>query len=82
VKRNPRKQFVICIYNKGYTASLELRKIYEQIPDRKAERHGLVRIADEEDEALYPERYFIPVDLPRDLEEAIEAAAELELQHR
>lgn len=82
MRRNRRKQFAICVYNKGYTASLELRKIYEQIPDRKAERHGLVRIADEEDEALYPAKYFIRIELPKDVEEVVEEVAELELQRR
>ena len=30
--------FVICIGNKGYAASLELRKIYQVIPDKVAAR--------------------------------------------
>jgi hypothetical protein len=29
-------QFVTCVANKGYAASLEVRKIYQVIPDRSA----------------------------------------------
>jgi 5'-deoxynucleotidase YfbR-like HD superfamily hydrolase len=78
VQHDRRKQFVVCVWNREYPASLELRKIYEQLPDREAESHGLIRVADEEDEALYPAEYFIPIDVPRDVEEAIESAAELD----
>ncbi len=31
-----RKQFVLCVRNKGYEASLERRKIYELLSDRDA----------------------------------------------
>jgi hypothetical protein len=82
VRRNRRKQFVVCVWNEDYPASLELRKIYEQLPDPRAESHGLIRVADEEDEALYPAEYFLPLDLPKDVEKAIESAAQLEAQHR
>jgi hypothetical protein len=77
------RSFVVCVYNKGYPASLELRKIYEQIPDAKAEAHGLVRVIDEDAEGyLYPANYFLPLDLPKNVEEAIESAAEIVAQHR
>jgi len=33
---------------------------------------------DEEEGALYPPEWFISIDLPRDVEEAIDSAAELE----
>jgi hypothetical protein len=29
-------EFAICVVNKGYAASLELRKIYQVIPDKTA----------------------------------------------
>ena len=73
---------MVCIRNEAYPASLELRKIYEQLSDPRAERHGLVRIADEEDEALYPASYFVQLNLSKGVQAAIESAAELELQHR
>ena len=73
---------MVCIENEGYPASLELRKIYEQLPDPRGEQHGLVRIADEEDEALYPASYFLPIELTPELEKAVEARAELETARR
>jgi len=55
-------KFLLCVDNKGYEASLEIRKLYEQIPDRDAERHGQVRIIDESGEDyLYPAEFFAPV---------------------
>ncbi len=50
--------------NKGYEASLELRKLYENISDKEAERHVQVRIIDESGEDyLYPASYFAPIRL-------------------
>jgi hypothetical protein len=59
-----KKKFLVCVNNEGYEASLELRKLYEVIPDKEAERHGQVRIIDESGEDyLYPASYFAPVRL-------------------
>jgi hypothetical protein len=61
-KRLPK--FVICVRN-GDSEDLELRKVYQVIPDRSAEREGLMRIVDESGEDyLYPSEYFAPVKLP------------------
>jgi hypothetical protein len=58
------KKFLLCVDNKGYEASLELRKLYESIPDKEAERHDQVRIIDEsEEDYLYPASYFAPIRL-------------------
>ena len=40
-------QFVVCVKNEGYAASLELRKIYQVVEDTRAEEHGLIRVIDE-----------------------------------
>ena len=59
-----KNKFLLCIKNKGYEASLELRKLYENIPDKEAERHEQVRIIDESGEDyLYPAVYFAPIRL-------------------
>jgi hypothetical protein len=59
-----KKKFLLCIDNKDYEASLELRKLYEKISDKEAERHGQIRIVDESGEDyLYPASYFAPVRL-------------------
>ena len=58
-------KFLLCVDNKGYEASLELRKLYQTIPDREAKRHDQVRIIDESGEDyLYPSEFFAPVRLP------------------
>lgn len=58
-------QFLLCVDNEGYEASLEVRKLYEKIPDKEAERHEQVRIIDESGEDyLYPSRFFTLVRLP------------------
>lgn len=65
-------QFAVCISNKGYAASLEVRKIYRLIPDRSGSKHGLVRVIDEMGEDyLFPEEYFVPLRLPQAAERAI-----------
>ncbi|MFO7905259.1 MAG: hypothetical protein R6U98_21525 [Pirellulaceae bacterium] len=66
------RQFVICIRNDHYPASLEKRKIYKALPDAAAEKHNQVRVIDESGEDyLYPEEYFVPVKLPKATEEAL-----------
>lgn len=68
--------FVICINNTEYAASLEVRKIYQAIPDDIAGAHGLLRVIDESGEDyLYPTTYFIPVSFPPSIHDAILRAA-------
>jgi hypothetical protein len=75
-RANPQPQFAICIKNQGYLASLELRKIYQVLPDDKAAKHGLLRIIDESGEDyLYPADFFVAIDLPTAVERAVSAAA-------
>jgi hypothetical protein len=58
-------------------ASLELRKLYEVIPDEKASKHHLVRVVDESGEDyLYPEDYFVAVKLPQAVGRAVLSAAQ------
>ena len=68
-------QYVICVVNKGYPASLELRKIYQLVPDKVAARLHQIRVIDESGEDyLYPENYFVPVQLPQAVERAVRRA--------
>jgi hypothetical protein len=70
------KQLVVCINNKGFTASLEKRKIYVVLKDAQAEKHQLVRIVDESgDDYLYPKTMFRSIALPRSVKQAVLAAA-------
>lgn len=65
-------QFVVCIKNKDYAASLEPRKLYRVLPDAAAAKLGQIRVIDESGEDyLYPEDYFIPVQLPHTAERAV-----------
>jgi len=65
-------QFAVCIDNRDYPASLELRKIYRVTPDPTAARHGQIRIVDESGEDyLYPQVCFLPIKLPQAAEQAI-----------
>lgn len=60
-----RKHFMICVDNHGYKYSLEIRKLYEILTDRVAEKHHQRRVIDESGEDyLYPDTFFAPVHLP------------------
>ena len=70
------KRAVICLDNTGYEASLERWKIYVSLSDRNAERLGQIRVIDESGEDyLYPEEYFVAVQLPQSAEKAVLRAA-------
>jgi hypothetical protein len=70
-----RKRFVVCVRNTGYPACLELRKIYQALPDPEAEARGLARVIDESGEDyLYPEKFFVSVDFPQAVESALRRA--------
>ena len=74
-QKNSKKMFVVCIKNEGYAASLELRKIYEVIPDENAANHKMIRVIDESGEDyLYASDFFLPIDLPKPVEKALALA--------
>ena len=71
-RRHTEARFVLCIYNRGYRASLELRKVYPVLPDAKAAADDLVRVIDESGEDyLYPKKWFVRVVLPRSIEKTL-----------
>ena len=71
-----RAGYVICIKNTGFTASLQLRKVYRRLPEKAADR-GWWRIIDEEGEDyLYPPDYFIPVTLSPAFARTVSALSE------
>ena len=70
-----RKHFMICVDNRGYESSLEIRKIYEVLTDRMAGKHHQIRVIDESGEDyLYPEKFFAPVRLSLVTKEKLELA--------
>lgn len=67
--------FVVCVRNEGFGSSLEIRKIYGVIADGSASANHLLRIVDESGEDyLYPEDYFVPIELPDAVQQALRKA--------
>ena len=63
-------KFALCIENNG-CEDLEKRKIYQILPDVDATSEGYLRVIDEsQEDYLYPESYFIFVELPRKVQDA------------
>jgi hypothetical protein len=67
---------VVCVDNSQFPASLELHKIYRVLRDTDAAKEGDLRIIDESGEDyLYPAEWFIPVELPRRLQVAVNSTS-------
>ena len=74
--RAPKRHFAICIRNEDYPASLELRKLYVVLEDPFAAEHQMIRIIDESGEDyLFPDSYFVRVQLPTGIERALRKIA-------
>ncbi len=68
-------KFALCIENNG-CEDLEKRKIYQILSDVDATSEGYLRVIDEsQEDYLYPESYFIFVELPRKVQEAFVEAS-------
>ncbi|MBI2804778.1 MAG: hypothetical protein HYX68_07325 [Planctomycetes bacterium] len=75
-KKNASDQFLLCVKNDAYPVSLEVRKIYQELPDAQAAVKKLVRIVDESgDDYLYPRDYFVAIELPKAAVQAIGKAS-------
>jgi hypothetical protein len=73
--KSKNQMYVLCIENKD-CEDLEKRKIYQIIPDNEAEKEGYLRVVDESGEDyLYPESYFVIIQLPREAQEALKITA-------
>ena len=74
-KKNSEKLFALCVENRD-CEDLEIRKVYEVIPDEKASHDGYLRVIDESGEDyIYPESYFVMVDLSSDAQKALHVKA-------
>jgi len=59
-----KRRFLLCVRNRGCD-DLELRNLYEQLPDDAVAEEGCVRVLDESGEDyLYPEKFFVAADAP------------------
>jgi hypothetical protein len=68
---NENKKFVLCVENKDCD-DLEIRKVYSVVPDAESEEDGYLRIIDESGEDyLYPNSYFIPLQLSDEIKEVL-----------
>ena len=75
-KKKQVPRFLLCVKNEAYPASLDVLKVYRALPDPVAEAKNYVRIIDESGEDyLYPNSYFVRVELPRALQQALENIA-------
>ena len=64
-------KFAICI-SSDENLLLTPRKIYQVIPDEKAERSDFIRIIDDEGEDyLYPKNFFVFVPFSKEIESAL-----------
>ncbi len=64
--RRPRTEgFAVCLRNRGFAASLDVRKLYPVLNDPDAEANNLIRVIDESGEDyLYPSGLFQRLTLP------------------
>ena len=70
-RAKPKRQFAICIRTDDPDL-LTPRRIYEVLPDESAAKSRYVRVIDNEDEDyLYPASYFVFVDFPPEVEQAL-----------
>ncbi|MDI6890890.1 MAG: hypothetical protein QMC83_08145 [Thermodesulfovibrionales bacterium] len=75
VQERTEQLFALCIENKD-CEDLEKRKIYQVLRDDEAAKEGYLRVIDESGEDyLYPESYFILVQLPSEAREALGVAS-------
>ena len=64
-------KFVICIRNEDCD-DLEPRKLYRVLRDEAAAVDGYIRVIDESGEDyLYPQDYFLPIELPKARESSV-----------
>lgn len=74
-REKPVTKFAVCIQSDDADL-LTPRMIYEVLPDEAASKSNYVRVVDNEGEDyLYPAAYFMFLDLPQDVKQAISKAA-------
>ena len=69
-RRKQEIKFAVCITDSE--PDLDMREIYQVVPDEPAEKEGHLRIVDESgDDYLYPTNYFVLVEVPKEAEQAL-----------
>jgi len=73
--QNKEPRFVVCV-NNNECEDLDVRKLYQVLPDEAAAADGLLRVLDESGEDyLYPAELFLLIELPQAIEKALMPAA-------
>ncbi len=68
--------YVVCVDNSDYPASLELHKIYRTLPDEEAASSGDLRVIDESGEDyLFPACSFVAINPPEQIRSSLLRAA-------
>lgn len=69
-QKDREQYFVVCVNNQNYPTSLEVKKIYQFIPDEQATHHQMIRVIDESNENyLYPADHFVVIQLPQSVKQ-------------
>ena len=75
-KPAPEPQYVVCIDNADYPASLELHKIYRTLRDDDATNAGDIRVVDESGEDyLFPAAGFVVISPPERVRTSLQRSA-------
>ena len=70
-------EYVVCVDNDGYEASLEKHKIYRALRDQAAAQDQDLRVVDESGEDyLYPSARFVSIAVPEEVERSLAATGE------
>lgn len=68
-------RFAVCVDNTDYRAALEVRKVYQVLPDPAAAARSYLRIIDESgQDYLYPRRMFLQLRLRPEARETLNKA--------
>ena len=74
-RKTSESNYVVCVSNQGYKASLVVRRIYQSVPDPEANKRGLLRVIDESGEDyLFPQKFFVEIELPKAVEKKLAMA--------
>lgn len=70
--KKPTERYVVCVKT-GDAGDLEIRKLYQVLPDDSAADDKFIRVIDESGEDyLYPASYFVVVDVPEESARALQ----------
>ena len=73
---NIKPRFAICINNTNYPDDLQVRTVYQILPDESAAKSDYIRVIDETGEDyLYPTTYFVLVEVSSDAAKTLILAA-------